>query len=205
MWWQQLLFYKSFITSSPKNIVIRNGKIVWKVVWIEYYLRLNLSSRRYNYPATSDFIKCTQWMCWKIKTTVFFMWPASWSPDISSFYYSDMNLVLIGYACCKLCKIWLLLLENNSRNYHYTGASHWKKKIVAVITQDRVIDDNLKRQCKSRTFYTCRLFPVTRIFQYIGNWSKVFKHLSTLFLQYTRSNNFFKFFTIFRLIIQIYI
>ena len=28
-------------------IVIRNGKIVWKVVWIEYYLRLNLSSRRY--------------------------------------------------------------------------------------------------------------------------------------------------------------
>ena len=29
------------------NIVIRNGKIVWKVTWIEYYLRLNLSSRRY--------------------------------------------------------------------------------------------------------------------------------------------------------------
>ena len=24
--------------------VIRNGKIAWKVVWIEYYLRLNLSS-----------------------------------------------------------------------------------------------------------------------------------------------------------------
>ena len=29
------------------NIVIRNGKTVWKVVWIEYYLRLNLSFRRY--------------------------------------------------------------------------------------------------------------------------------------------------------------
>ena len=28
-------------------IAIRNGKIVWKVVWIEYYLRLSLSSRRY--------------------------------------------------------------------------------------------------------------------------------------------------------------
>ena len=27
--------------------VIRNRKIVWKVVWIDYYLRLNLSSRRY--------------------------------------------------------------------------------------------------------------------------------------------------------------
>ena len=27
------------------TIVIKNGKIVWKIVWIEYYLRLNLSSR----------------------------------------------------------------------------------------------------------------------------------------------------------------
>ena len=30
-------------------IVIRNGTIVWKVVWIEYYLTLNLISRRYLY------------------------------------------------------------------------------------------------------------------------------------------------------------
>ena len=29
------------------STAIRNGKIVWKVVWIEYYLRLALSSRRY--------------------------------------------------------------------------------------------------------------------------------------------------------------
>ena len=28
----------------PFIIVIRNGKIVWKVAWIGYYLRLNLSS-----------------------------------------------------------------------------------------------------------------------------------------------------------------
>ena len=27
---------------------------------------------------------------------------------------------------------------------HCTGASHCRKNIVAVITQDRVIDDNLK-------------------------------------------------------------
>ena len=32
------------------TIVMRNGKIVWKVVWIEYYLQLNLSFRRYQYP-----------------------------------------------------------------------------------------------------------------------------------------------------------
>ena len=31
-------------------------------------------------------------------------------------------------------------------------------KILAVITQDRVIDDNLKRQIKNRTLYNCRLF-----------------------------------------------
>ena len=29
--------------------------------------------------------------------------------------------------------------------------------IVAVITQDRVIDDNLKKQMKNQTFCTCRL------------------------------------------------
>ena len=45
---------------------------------------------------------------------------------------------------------------------------------IAVITQDRVIDDNLKRQIKSRTLCTCRLFLLTYIFQYISNWSKVF-------------------------------
>ena len=47
------------------------------------------------------------------------------------------------------------------------------------------IDDNLKMQIKNRTLYTCRLFLLTRIFQYISNWSKIFEHLPTLSLQYT--------------------
>ena len=135
--------------------------------------------------ATSESIKCKHWMCRKIKTTVFFMWPASRSTDISSFYYTDITLFLIDYAWCKLCNIWLLLSENNSRSYHYTVASHWRKDIVEVITQDRVINDNLKRQIKNRTLYTCRFFLLTRMFQYISNWSKVFEYLPTLFLQYT--------------------
>ena len=63
-------------------------------------------------------------------------------------------MFLIDHACCKLCNIWLLLFENNSRSYHCTGASHWRKNIVAVTTQDRVINDNLKKQIKNRTFYT---------------------------------------------------
>ena len=132
-------------------------------------------------------------MCRKIKTTVFYILYYSESTDISPFYYSNINLLLVDYACCKLCNIWLILFENISRSYHYKGASNWRKNIVAVITQDRVIDDNLKRQIKNRTLYTCRLFLLTRIFQYISNWSKVFEHLPTLFLQYTQSTNFSKF------------
>ena len=97
------------------------------------------------------------------------MYLASWSTNISSFYYSDINLFLIDYACFRLCNISLLLFENNSRSYHYRRALHWRRNIVAVITQDRLIDDNLKRQIKNQTLHTCRLCLMTRIGQ---------KHLS---------------------------
>ena len=53
------------------------------------------------------------------------------------------------------------------------GVEDSRKNLAAIITQDRVIDDNLKRQIKNRTLYTCRLFQLTWIFQYISNWSKV--------------------------------
>ena len=122
------------------------------------------------------------------------LYVTSLSTDVSLFYYSDINLFLIDYACCKLRNIWLLLFENNFSSYHYTGASHWRKNIVAVVTQDRVIDDNLKRQIKNRPLYTCRLFLLTQIFQYISNSSKVFEHLATIFLQYKYSSYFSKFF-----------
>ena len=36
-----------------------------------------------------------------------------------------------------------------------------EENIIAVITQDRVIDDNLKRQIKKQTSCTCRLFLLT--------------------------------------------
>ena len=36
-----------------------------------------------------------------------------------------------------------------------------KENIVAVITQDRVIDDNLIKQIKNQTLCTCRLFLLT--------------------------------------------
>ena len=96
------------------------------------------------------------------------MWPTSWSPDISSFYCSDINKFLIDYAWCKLWNKWLLLFENNSRSLTL------EENIVAVITQDMVIDDNLKRKIKNRTLHTCNLFQLTWISKYISNWSKVF-------------------------------
>ena len=45
------------------------------------------------------------------------------------------------------------LLREQLQEYYYTGVSHRRKSIVAVITQDRVIDDNLKKQIKNQTLY----------------------------------------------------
>ena len=36
-----------------------------------------------------------------------------------------------------------------------------EENIFAVITQERVIDNNLKKQIKNQTLCTCRLFPLT--------------------------------------------
>ena len=36
-----------------------------------------------------------------------------------------------------------------------------EENIIAVITQDRVLDDNLKRQIKNQTLRTIRLFLIT--------------------------------------------
>ena len=55
------------------TIVISNGTIVWKVVWVESYLRLNLSSRRNQCLGYLRVIKCKHWMCRKIDTAVSFL------------------------------------------------------------------------------------------------------------------------------------
>ena len=59
-------------------------------------------------------------------------------------------------------------LREKLQGYHNTAAQQWMKNIVAVITQGRVIDDN------RQILQTCRLFQLTKIFQIINNWSKVF-------------------------------
>ena len=48
-------------------------------------------------------------------------------------------------------------LREQVQVYHYRSIT-LEGNIVAVITQVRVIDDNLKRQIKNQTLCTCRLF-----------------------------------------------
>ena len=43
----------------------------------------------------------------------------------------------------------------------YRSCLTLEENIVAVITQDKVTDDNLKRQIKKQTLCTCRLFLLT--------------------------------------------
>ena len=54
------------------------------------------------------------------------------------------------------------LTEQLQEYHYYTGASlALEENIFAVITQERVIDDNLKMQIKNRTLCNCRLFLLT--------------------------------------------
>ena len=85
------------------------------------------------------------------------MWPASWIPHPSSFYCSDINLFLTGYTWCKLFNKSLLLFENNFRSLTL------EEKYCCIYY-------NLKRQIKSQTSYTCKVFLLTWIFQYTGNF-----------------------------------
>ena len=86
-----------------------------------------------------------------------------------------VNYVIYGYSSLRATSGVITMQEL------HTGG---KALLQLLLKIGWVIDDNLKRQIKNQTVYTCRLFLVTRIFQYISNWSKVFKHLPTLFKIY---------------------
>ena len=61
--------------------------------------------------------------------------------------------------------LWEQLQEYNYRIFEcYTKiwiVCFLEENIVAVITQDSVIDDNLKKQIKNQTLCTCRLLLLT--------------------------------------------
>ena len=83
------------------------------------------------------------------------MQPASWSPDLSSSYCSDINMLLIDYAWCKLCNKWLLLSENNPRSLTLD------EKHYCCYYSKQGDNGNLKRQIKSGILCTSRLFLLT--------------------------------------------
>ena len=51
-------------------------------------------------------------------------------------------------------------LREQLHEHHYRSLT-LEENIAAVITQDRVIDNSLKRQIKNQTLRTCRLFALT--------------------------------------------
>ena len=126
--------------------------------------------------ATSAYIKCKHWICRNVrmvKTTVLFLWHQLLAALI---HHNFITLILI---CFKLRMRGVNYVIYGWSSARATGVSlHWsftlEDNIIAVITQDRVIDDNLKRQIKNRTLCTIRLFLPTKIFQYTSNCSKVF-------------------------------
>ena len=94
-----------------------------------------------------------------VKTTVLFIRDQLLGA-LTQFYYSDINLFLIDDTWCKY------VMYDCSSARTTPGVSLYRsltleENIIAVITQDRMIDDNLKRQIKNRTLSTCRLFLLT--------------------------------------------
>ena len=112
-------------------IVIINGKIVWKVAWIGYFLRLKLSSRRYQLLGALihfNFIILILICFWLMM--------------------SGVNYVIYGCSSARTTPEVSL----------YRSFLTLEKNIIAVITQNREIDDNLERQIKNQILCTCRLF-----------------------------------------------
>ena len=66
----------------------REYSVAGSLYWVLFPAELEFDTRT---QVTSEYLKCKDWMCWKIKTIVFFMSPASSSTDMSSFYCSDIN------------------------------------------------------------------------------------------------------------------
>ena len=143
----------------------RNGKMVWKVAWTGYYLRLNLSSEDTSAQATSAYISCKHWICGNVsmvKTTVLFTRDQHLGPLI---HFNFIILILI-YFWSMISDVSYVIYGCSSARTNSEVSLYWsfltlEKNIIAVITQNREMNDNLERQIKNKTFCTCRLFLLT--------------------------------------------
>ena len=118
---------------------------------------------------------------------------AKWFSCVACTYlYGAFDCMFLSWHICFSAWIqtlvWLLLVGTTPGVSLYKSLT-MEGKHLAVITQDRGIDNNLKKQIKNGILYTYRLFLLTLIFKYISNWSKSFELLATFFL-YTWSNKF---------------
>ena len=128
--------------------------------------------------ATSAYIKCKHWMCWRVsmvKTTVLF------TRDqllVALIHFNFIILILICFWLMMSGVSYVIYGCSSARTTPevslYRSFLTLEKNVIAVITQNKEIDDNLERQIKNQTLRTCRLFLLTKIFQYTSNWSKVF-------------------------------
>ena len=95
-----------------------------------------------------------------VKTTVLFIWDRLLTALI------HLNFIILILIRFKLIIAGINYVIYDCSSARTTGVSlYWgftlEEKIMAVITQDRVIDDNLKRQIKNRTLCTIRLLLPT--------------------------------------------
>ena len=95
-----------------------------------------------------------------VKTTVLFIWDQLLAALI------HLNFIALILICFKLMMVGVNFVIYGCSYARTLGVSLCRsftleENIIAVITQDRVIDDNLKRQIKNRTLCTIRLFLST--------------------------------------------
>ena len=115
--------------------------------------------------ATSACIRCKHWVCWKVsmvKITVLFIGVQLLGALI------HFNFIILVSIC-----FWLIMSGINYLMYGSSSARTTpeaslyrsflilKKNIIAVITQNKELDDNLEKQIKNQTLCTCRLFLLT--------------------------------------------
>ena len=115
--------------------------------------------------ATSAYIKCKHWMCWRVsmvKTTVLF------TRDqllVALIHFNFIILILICFWLMMSGVSYVIYRCSSARTTPevslYRSFLTLEKNVIAVITQNKEIDDNLERQIKNQTLRTCRLFLLT--------------------------------------------
>ena len=115
--------------------------------------------------ATSAYIKCKHWMCWRVsmvKTTVLF------TRDqllVALIHFNFIILILICFWLMMSGVSYVIYGCSSARTTPevslYRSFLTLEKNVIAVITQNKEIDDNLERQIKNQTLRTCRSFLLT--------------------------------------------